>query len=98
MYASWMMMGLLPWKFFQAQQQTFLLKITTHGAIQFMSIFLQGNISGIPKWGPRSRVGIYNGHSQFHAGSVAMVLNPATGHVLPKFHLLFHDEFPQLHS
>ena len=42
---------------------------------------LQRNISRIPKWETRSRAGIYLGHSPFYAGSVATVLNPATGKV-----------------
>jgi hypothetical protein len=29
---------------------------------------------GPPKWEPRSRMGVYLGHSPFHAGSVALVL------------------------
>ena len=29
----------------------------------------------------------------FNAGSVALVLNPATGHVSPQFHVLFDEEF-----
>ena len=33
---------------------------------------------GPPKWEPRSRIGVYLGHSSFHAGSVARVLNPLT--------------------
>ena len=32
-----MMMGLIPWRSFQAQQQTFILKTATHGDVQFMS-------------------------------------------------------------
>ncbi|KAL7546945.1 LOW QUALITY PROTEIN: hypothetical protein ACHAWF_014538, partial [Thalassiosira exigua] len=35
--------------------------------------------AGPPKWEPRSRIGVYLGHSPFHAGSVALVFNPATG-------------------
>ena len=31
------MMGLLPWRDLQAQHQTFLFKITTHGYVPFMS-------------------------------------------------------------
>ena len=31
---------------------------------------------GPPKWEPRSRIGVYLGHSPFHAGSVALVFNP----------------------
>lgn len=33
--------------------------------------------TGLPKWDPCSRLGIYLGHSLSHAGSVALVLNPA---------------------
>jgi len=39
--------------------------------------------AGPPKWEPRSRIGIYLGHSPFHAGSVALVWNPTTGRVSP---------------
>ena len=38
---------------------------------------------GVPKWEPRSRLGIYVGHSPYHSGSVALVLNPKTGLVSP---------------
>ena len=48
---------------------------------------------GIPKWEPRSRLGIYVGHSPYHAGSVALVLNPKTGLVSPQFHVIFDDDF-----
>ena len=54
---------------------------------------LKGNIYGLPKLEPRSRAGIYIGHSLFHAESVALVLNPENGHVSPQFHVVFDDEF-----
>ena len=47
----------------------------------------------LPKWYPRSRDGIYFGQSTVHANSVALVMNPKTGHVSPQFHLVFDDEF-----
>jgi hypothetical protein len=34
---------------------------------------------GPPIWEPRSCIGVYLGHSPFHAGSVALVFNPRTG-------------------
>ena len=37
--------------------------------------------------------GIYLGNSPFHPGSIALVLNPATGHVSPQFHVAFDDDF-----
>ena len=46
-----------------------------------------------PKWEPRSRAGIYLGHSPCHAGTVALVLNPHTLHVSPQFHVVFDDDF-----
>jgi hypothetical protein len=54
---------------------------------------LQSGIAGPPKWEPRSRRGIYVGHSPSHAGSVALVLNWRTGHVSPQFHVVFDDLF-----
>ena len=48
---------------------------------------------GPPKWEPRCRIGVYFEHSQFHAGSVALVFNPTTGLVSPQFHLIFDDSF-----
>ena len=33
------------------------------------------------------------GHSPCHAGLVALVLNPTTGHVSPQFHIVFDDTF-----
>ena len=51
---------------------------------------LQGNIADFPKWKPHSHTGIYLFRSPFHAGSVALVLNPATGNVLPQLHMVFN--------
>jgi hypothetical protein len=52
---------------------------------------LQSGIAGPPKWEPRSRLGIYVSHSLSHAESVALVLNPPTGHVSPQFYVVFDD-------
>ena len=38
-------------------------------------------------------MGIYVGRSPFHAGNVALVLNPKTGHVSPQYHVVFDDDF-----
>ena len=48
---------------------------------------------GSPNWKQRSRLGVYLGHSPSHARSVALVLNPRTGHVSPQFHVKFDDFF-----
>jgi hypothetical protein len=54
---------------------------------------LQSGIADPPKWDPCSRLGIYAGHSPSHAGSVALVLNPRTGHVSPQVHMVFDNTF-----
>ncbi len=38
---------------------------------------------GLPKWEPKSNIGVYLGRSLFHARSVALVYNPSTRHVSP---------------
>jgi hypothetical protein len=48
---------------------------------------------GPPKWEPRSNICVHLGHSPFHAGSVALVCNPSTGHVSPQYHVVFDDDF-----
>ena len=54
---------------------------------------LQGGIGGIPKWDPRSRLGIFVGHSPDHASDVALILNLRTGLVSPQYHVVFDDTF-----
>ena len=54
---------------------------------------LQSGSIGPPKWEPRSRLGIYVGHSPVHAGSVALVLNVTTGHISPQYHVALDDDF-----
>ena len=46
-----------------------------------------------PKWKQRSRLGVYLGPSTSHERSVALVLNPRTGHVSPQFHVKFDSFF-----
>ena len=48
---------------------------------------------GAPKWKERARLGVYLGPSPNYARSVALVLNPRTGHVSPQFHINFDDFF-----
>ena len=54
---------------------------------------IQSGFQAMPKWEPRSRVGIYLGHSPCHAGNITLVLNPKTMHVSPQYHLVFDDTF-----
>lgn len=53
----------------------------------------QAGSIGPPKWEPRSRVGIYMGHSPFHAGNVALVFNIKTGRISPQYHVVFDSDF-----
>lgn len=52
----------------------------------------------LPKWYPRSRLGIYLCHSPCHASTVSLVLNPLTLHVSPQYHVIFDDEFSTVPS
>jgi len=47
----------------------------------------------IPRWKPRSRVGIYLGFSPNHASSIPLVLSTTTGLVSPQYHVVFDDNF-----
>jgi hypothetical protein len=51
------------------------------------------NGNKISRWEPCSRVGMYLGHSPYHAQSVALILNLSTGHVLPQYYLVYDDQF-----
>ena len=48
---------------------------------------------GSPTWDPRARLGIYLGHSPYHVGRVALVMDPKSGFVSPQFYLVFDDNF-----
>ena len=58
---------------------------------------LQTNPKGVPKWEPRSRLGIYVGHSPAHAVILALFLNPKTGLVSPQYHVVYDDQFSTAH-
>ena len=59
---------------------------------------LHNDSKGFPKWEPCSRLVTYFGHSPVHAGSVALVLNPGSGHVSPQYHLVFDDNFTTIQN
>ena len=55
----------------------------------------------IPKWNSRSQQGMFVGYSKEHSSMVPLVLNLATGHISPQFHVIFDDSFhtvPSLHA
>jgi hypothetical protein len=54
---------------------------------------LQDHPGSLSKWKSRCWQGVYLGHSPLHAGNVALVYNPVTGHISPQFHVSFDDSF-----
>jgi hypothetical protein len=52
----------------------------------------------IPKFEPRSRMGLHLGWSPMHASTVPLILNLTTGHVSPQYHVLFDDWFTTVDS
>jgi len=50
----------------------------------------------IPRWKPRSRMGVYLGSSPNHASSVPLVLSTTTGLVSPQFQVVFDDKWALL--
>ena len=47
----------------------------------------------LPRWEPRSRLGLYLGPSPLHSTSVALVLNLKTRRISPQYHVVFDDRF-----
>ena len=58
---------------------------------------LQG-ASFILKWDEQVRVGAYVRRSPIHARNVCLILNISTGHVSPKFHVVFKETFSTVKS
>ena len=54
---------------------------------------LQNTGFKIPKWNPRSRLGVSLRQSPCQAENVVLVLNPKTLHVSPQYHVVFDDDF-----
>lgn len=59
---------------------------------------MRGGVGKVPRWEPRSRLGVYLGHSPYHAGSIALILNLTTGHVSPQYHVVFDDDFTTIEN
>jgi hypothetical protein len=51
-----------------------------------------------PRWDPRSRTGVFLGHSSQHSTSVSLILNPSTDRISPQYHCLFDDNFHTISS
>jgi hypothetical protein len=52
----------------------------------------------IPKWNPRSRLGMYLGNSPVHSSTVARVLNLRTGYITALYHTVHNDFFNTVHN
>jgi hypothetical protein len=52
----------------------------------------------IPKWNPCACLGLFLGFSNLHSSQVPLVLNVATGHISPQFHVIFYDKFETINS
>ena len=61
--------------------------------IFFLETPLKGFPAGLPKWEPRAKTVLYLGHSPFHSGLVALVLNTRTGYVPLQYHVAFDEKF-----
>ena len=55
--------------------------------------FQSAGCTGPPKLEPSSLIGVYLGHSPFHAGIVALVWNPNTGKESTQYHVFLDDYF-----
>jgi hypothetical protein len=56
------------------------------------------NGSKLPRWQPKSRLGIFVGMSTFHSSDVPLVLNLQTGYITAQFHVVFDDLFSTVAS
>jgi hypothetical protein len=52
----------------------------------------------IPKWNPRSRLGMYLGNSPVHSSIVARVLNLRSGYITAQSHTVHDDLFSTVHK
>ena len=57
---------------------------------------LQNNKGGLSKWANRSRLGVYVGHSNAHAGNVLLIYNPQSTHSSPQYHCILDDGFSSI--
>ena len=52
----------------------------------------------LPKWDPRSRIGVYLGCSSSHHTTVGLILKPETGHISPQFHVVYDERFETVYG
>ena len=47
----------------------------------------------LPRWNPRSKVGVYLGKSNEHAGNISLILDPITNFVSLQFYIVHDNDF-----
>ncbi len=47
----------------------------------------------LPKWTRKSALGVYLGTSTFHSETIGRILNLATGHISPQYHVVYDELF-----
>jgi hypothetical protein len=52
----------------------------------------------IPKWNPRSRLGMYSDSSPVHSSTVGRVLSLRTGYITAQYHTFHDDLFSTVHN
>ena len=52
----------------------------------------------LPGWKPKSTCGVFLGYSPTNSSDVPLVLNLATGHIPPQYHVVFDDAFSTVQS
>ena len=91
--------GLLPEDIFTGQKlDSQLQDFHTFGSPVFVLHPILANGKQLPKWKPRSRMGMYLGSSPHHARTVPLVLNLRSGLVSPQYHVVFDDRFTTVES
>ena len=56
------------------------------------------NSKKLPRWTPRSRLGMYLGCSPLHHATVGLILYLKTGHVSPQWHVVYDETFQTVHG
>jgi transposase InsO family protein len=52
----------------------------------------------LSKWSSRSWQGVYVGHSTCHSGSIPLIYNPSTTHIMPQYHIIYDEYFQTINE
>jgi hypothetical protein len=93
--------GKTPEEKFSGAPSTFTTDVSQYHPFGCPAYVLDARLQGgnkIPRWEPRSWVGVYLVHSPYHANSIALILNLTTGHVFLQYHVVYDDNFTTVDS